>query len=286
MSTEQITPQTFNTPYQPTWCPGCGDFGIWTAIKNALSELQITPHKVVIVYGIGCVGNMASTIKCYAFHSLHGRALPVALGAKIANKDLIVLAVAGDGDQYGEGTNHLIHTARYNANINLIVANNKLFSLTTGQASPTSEIGMISKTTPAGEIKQSLEPLALSLVSGATYVARGVAFEIQQLTELIKQAITHQGFSHIDVLQQCVTFNKTQTVVWYKERIYNLDENYDSTNLETALNKSLEKEKIPLGILYQVQKPVYEEKLDVTPASKPKDEVVVFNKVELLKEFR
>lgn len=277
----------FNTTYTPTWCPGCGDFGIWTAIKNALAELGIPRHKVVIVYGIGCSGNMANTIKCYGFHSLHGRTLPVAVGAKLANKDLIAIAVAGDGDAYGEGTNHLIHTARYNADINLIVCNNRLFSLTTGQASPTAEKGMISKTTPWGEIKEPINPLALSLVSGASFVARSAAFEIKHLTEIIKKAIQHAGFSHIDVLQQCMTFNKLNTVEWYKQRIYKLEEQgYQPKDLKLALEKSLEKEKLPLGIFYQEKKKIYSQELDKSPEVNAMEQEIKFDKERLLEEFK
>ncbi|HOY56165.1 MAG TPA: thiamine pyrophosphate-dependent enzyme [bacterium] len=262
----KITLGSFNTNYQPTWCPGCGDFGIWTALKMALVDLQIPTHQLAIVYGIGCGGNMASTIKCYAFHSLHGRTLPVALGIKLANKNLTVIAVAGDGDQYSEGTNHLIHLARYNANLTLIVCNNQLFSLTTGQTSPTSDEGIISKTTPKGEVKQPLDPLALSLISGATFVARGAAFEIQALKELIKKAILHQGFSHLDVLQQCVTFNKVNTIEWYKQKIYSLEQaGHKTDDFKMAVEKSREHTKLPLGIFYEVKQPTYEEEISNAP---------------------
>ncbi len=281
-----LNPQNYDTPQKPTWCPGCGDFGIWAAIKNALAELDIPAHQVVIVYDIGCGGNMASTIKCYGFHSLHGRTLPVAVGAKLTNKDLTVITVAGDGGFYGEGGNHFLHTARYNANIVSLVCNNRLFSLTTGQASPTSEIGMISKTTPFGEVKQPLNPMELALASGATFVARGAAFEIPHLTNLIKQAIQHRGFSLIDIFQQCVTFNKTNTVEWYKQRIYKLEEaGYKPNNYKAALEKSLETEKLPIGVFYKIDKPTYEEKLDLSPATPAKDEKIKFPWQELRREF-
>jgi 2-oxoglutarate ferredoxin oxidoreductase subunit beta len=273
----------YDTPQKPTWCPGCGDFGIWGALKTALAELGISPHKVVIVYGIGCSGNMASTIKCYGFHSLHGRTLPVAIGAKLANKDLTVITIAGDGDFYGEGGNHFLHTARYNPNIVSLVCDNKLFSLTTGQASPTSEIGMISKTTPFGEIKQPLNPVELAIAAGATFVARAAAFEVPHLVDIIKQAILHKGFALIDVLQQCVTFNKTNTVEWYKERIYKLPAPSD---YKTALDKSQETKKLPIGVFYQTEKPTYEEKLDFSPAVKAKEQKIKYNFAELGKEFK
>lgn len=283
---KQLTPDDYNTPYKPTWCPGCGDFGIWASIKKALAELGIPPHNVVIVYGIGCAGNMANTIKCYGFHSLHGRTLPVALGAKLANKNLTVITVAGDGDFYGEGTNHFIHSARYNINLLSIVCNNHLFSLTTGQASPTSELGMVSKTTPFGEIKQPLNPLALSLSSGATFVARGAAFELDHLTSLIKQGIEHPGFAHLDVFQQCVTFNKTQTIPWYRERIYKLeDQNHDPSNYEAAHQKTIEHEKLPIGIFYRVQKPTYEQGFTQLQNQPLINQTIKYNPQELTKEF-
>ena len=275
----------YNTSCQPTWCPGCGDFGIWTAIKNALAELKIPSHNAAIVYGIGCSGNMANTIKCYGFHSLHGRTLPVAVGIKLANHKLKVLAVAGDGDAYGEGLNHLVHTARYNSDITYIICNNHSFSLTTGQSSPTSDLGYISKTTPWGEIKQPLNPLALSISVGATFVARGAAFEIQHLTNLIKQGIKHQGFAHIDVLQQCVTFNKLNTIEWYKKRIYKLEERgHRINNKKLAWAKAQEADKLPIGVFYQSQKPVYRNGFEQLKKELLIKKKIVLNK-KLLKEF-
>jgi len=284
MSTK-LKPTDFNTSYKPTWCPGCGDFGIWTAIKTALAELGIMPHDVVIVYGIGCSGNMANTIKCYGFHTLHGRTLPVALGAKLANKNLTVLAVAGDGDCYGEGTNHFIHTARYNADINLIVCNNQTFSLTTGQSSPTSDLGRVTKTTLWGEIKQPVNPMTLSLSAGSSFVARSAAFELKHLTNLIKSAIKHKGFSHIDVLQQCVTFNKLNTVAWYKERMYEIEKAHNQNNLKSAFDKALEKDKLPIGLFYQnTDLPRYTDGFEQMKDGILIEKEVRFDK-ELLKEF-
>jgi 2-oxoglutarate ferredoxin oxidoreductase subunit beta len=214
---------------------------------------------------------------------LHGRALPVAVGAKLANKDLTVIAVAGDGDQYGEGGNHLLHTARYNADVNLIVANNQSFSLTTGQASPTSDLGYVSKTTPWGEIKQPINPMALSLSAGATFVARSLAFDPKHLVDTIKSAILHKGFSHVDVLQQCVTFNKVNTIAWYKEHTYLLEDTHNSNNFEQAMKKASEHEKMSIGILYQTDKPVYGEQLRGDRVMI--NEQVLFDK-SLLKEFK
>ncbi|MFH1610840.1 MAG: thiamine pyrophosphate-dependent enzyme [Patescibacteria group bacterium] len=278
-----IKPQDYNTSYKPTWCPCCGDFGIWTAIKNALSELDIAPHNVVITYDIGCIGNMASAVKCYGFHSLHGRALPVAVGAKLANPKLTVLSIVGDGGMYGEGTNHLIHSARYNVDVNLIVANNHSFSLTTGQSSPTSEKGYVTKTTPWGEIKKPINPIALSLSSGSSFVARAVAFNIKHMTEMIKQAIEHKGFSHVDVLQQCLTFNKVNTVEWMKDKVYELEKPISS--LETALNKALEQDKLPIGIFYKEDKKSYSEELDFSANVCAVEQTIKFDKNSLLSEY-
>lgn len=277
----------YNTSYQPTWCPGCGDFGIWAGIKNALAELGILPHEVVIVYGIGCSGNMANNIRCYGFHSLHGRTLPAALGVKLANQKLKVICVAGDGDAYGEGGNHLIHTARYNADVTLIVCDNHLFSLTTGQVSPTADLGMVSKTTPWGEIKQPINPISLSIASGATFVARAAAFDLPHLTNLIKQGISHHGFSLIDVLQQCITLNKVNTVAWYRERIYRLEESgYRVVDKNEALKKALESEKIPLGIFWQEKKYTYEDGFPQIKDVALINSKVKFKKEDLLNEFR
>ncbi len=291
---KKLNPTIYNTNYNPTWCPGCGNFGIWTALKNALAELGIEPRNLVIVYDIGCIGNMASTIKCYGFHSLHGRALPVAVGVKLANPKLTVLAIAGDGGAYGEGTNHFIHSARYNSDVLFLVANNRSFSLTTGQASPTSDLGFVTKTTPFGEVKQPINPIALSLSSGASFVARGVAFEPKDLTEIIKQAIQHKGFSHIDILQQCVTLNKVNTIDWYKKRIYKLRNN-KTNNLKLAFDKALETEKIPVGVFYKKDKKTYGENLSRNSIESFRDfssevcaveQKIEFDKKSLLKEYK
>lgn len=273
----------YTTNYKPTWCPGCGDFGILAAIKNALTELKIPSNQVAIVYGIGCAGNMANLIQAYGFHSLHGRTLPVAEGIKLANKGLIVFAIAGDGDQYAEGMNHLIHGARYNSDINLIVCNNKSFSLTTGQSSPTSDIGYVTKTTPWGEVKKPVNPLGLSITSGATFVARGAAFELKHLTNLIKESIQHKGFSHIDVLQQCVTFNKHNTVAWFKERVYELKKSLP--NIKEAFEKTLEENKLPIGVFYKEDREVYVEQFEQMKDSLLIDKKINFDRKSLLKEF-
>lgn len=261
----ELNPNQFNTIHTPTWCPGCGNWGIWAALKSALAALGLRTEEVVIVYGIGCAGNTANWIKTYGFHSLHGRTLPVALGVKLANYNLKVLAISGDGDAYAEGANHFLQTARTNIDLTYLVFNNHSFSLTTGQSSPTSDQGYISKTTPNGELNMPLNPLSLALDARASFVARGYAGDVKHLTELIKLGIMHQGFALIDIFQECLTFNKINTSSWYKERIYKLAEIQHNTNSrQEAWLKAQEEEKLPIGIFYEEQKPTFEDKLNIT----------------------
>ncbi|MFC6717580.1 thiamine pyrophosphate-dependent enzyme [Natrialbaceae archaeon GCM10025810] len=193
---------------QPTWCPGCGDFGVLKALKQALPEVGLTPEEVLTVTGIGCSGKLNSYLDTYGFHTIHGRSLPVARAAKLANDGLTVIAAGGDGDGYGIGGNHFIHTARENHDITYIVFNNEVFGLTKGQTSPTSPKGHKSKTQPSGNAKSPIRPLSLSLTAGATYIARTAAVNPNQAKEIIKEAIEHDGFAHIDFLTQCPTWNK------------------------------------------------------------------------------
>ena len=259
------SPAKFNTQIKPTWCPGCGNFGIWTALKQALVDSGLEPHEVYMIYDIGCFGNGANFTKTYACHSLHGRTLPVAVGAKLGNKNLKVIALSGDGGSYGEGIQHLIHSARYNIDITLLVADNQRFSLTTGQASPLTKEGTITKTTPFGEIKKPINPLLLSINAGASFVARGFAGDPKQLAEIIRQGIRHKGFAHIDILQPCVSFNKENTYEWYREVIYKLDEHrYEPNDQARAIEKITEFEregKMPVGIFYQERRETYGDQL-------------------------
>lgn len=243
------------TQIQPTWCPGCGNFGIRTALAQALDELKIPPYQLLMSTDVGCSGNQASWYKMYTMHSLHGRSLPPAVGSKIVNPELTVIAQCGDGGAYGEGTNHLIHAARKNINLTFMVHNNQRYSLTTGQATPTSDEKSKTKSTPYGVEAHPLNPLTLAIAAGATFVARGFAGDLPHLKELLKAAINHQGFALVDILQPCVVFNKDNTFEWFKERVYKL-ENHDTSNKVEALKKSLEgpvhqDSKIPLGIFYQ-----------------------------------
>ena len=273
--------------YQPTWCPGCGDWGIGMAIKKALVELNYSPDQVAVVFGIGCSGNMNDFLNAYGLHSLHGRALPNAIGIKLANHKLPVLAVVGDGDCYGEGGNHFIHACRGNHDITVIVHDNGVYGLTTGQSAPTAPKRYRSKSTPLGVIEVPINPLALALTSGVTFLAQGFAGDLNHLVLILKEAITHKGFSLVNVLQPCVTFNKVNTYQYYLQRVYKLEKDYQKDNFKLALDKALEvnEEKFPLGVIYQVKRPCYHESLPQT-SSLPLVEKKRFLKYDsLIKEF-
>jgi 2-oxoglutarate ferredoxin oxidoreductase subunit beta len=247
--------------YETEWCPGCGNFAILKAIKQALVNLGREPHEVFIASGIGQSSKLPHYLKCNMFNGLHGRSLPPAIGAKIANHELTVLAVAGDGDCYGEGGNHFIHNIRRNPNITLIVHDNQIYGLTKGQASPTSELGLKTKIQNHGVFNTPLNPLAMAISLDCSFVSRGYAGDVSHLTSLIEKAISHRGFSLVDVLQPCVSFNKLNTFKWYSERVYKMDESeYIRDDRVRAFERSLEwGEKIPLGVFYKKEKPVFED---------------------------
>ena len=250
--------------YDPTWCPGCGNWGIGVSIKQALVQSQLNPSQVAVIFGIGCSGNMNDFLNAYAIHSLHGRSLPTAIGLKIANHDLTVLAIVGDGDCYGEGGNHFLHACRGNHDITVIIHDNGVYGLTTGQVAPTASKGYKSKSTQDGIIEVPINPISLAISSGATFVAQSFAGDAGHTTEMIKKAIAHKGFSLVNVLQPCVTFNKINTYKYYLEHIYKLPDNYKKNDFDGAVLKSLEinKEKFPLGIIYQTERPSYTNELD------------------------
>jgi len=244
------------------WCPGCGNFGILQALKKALVDLKLEPHQVLIVSGIGQASKLPHYMRCNTFNGLHGRILPVATGAKIANQELVVIGVGGDGDNYGEGGNHFLHTIRRNIDITLLVHNNRVYGLTKGQASPTSDPGFITKVQPQGVISSSFNALSLAISLDASFVSRSWSGDIGHLSWLIKEAVQHKGFSLIDILQPCVTFNKKNTYRWYKERIYKLAEEHNLTNRLAAFEKAEEwGDKIPIGIFYRKQRATFEDQL-------------------------
>lgn len=255
--------------YETEWCPGCGNFGILKSIKQALVNLGKEPHEVFIASGIGQSSKLPHYLKCNMFNGLHGRSLPPAIGAKIANHEMTVLAVAGDGDCYGEGGNHFIHNVRRNPNITLIVHDNQIYGLTKGQASPTSEPGMKTKIQNHGVFNTPLNPLAMAISLDCSFVSRGYAGDTLHLTDLIEKAIDHRGFSLVDVLQPCVSFNKLNTFKWYSERVYKMDEaEYSRDDRVRAFERSLEwGEKIPLGVFYKKEKPIFEDNFDAFNSS-------------------
>lgn len=256
--------EDYDSDYENQWCPGCGNFGILEAMKNALVELAIPPHKILIVSGIGQAAKTPHFLKCNTFHALHGRALPLATGAKVANHDQTIIVNTGDGDCYGEGGNHFMHTIRRNLDVTVLAHDNKVYGLTKGQASPTSDVGMETKAQPHGVVSESFNPIGVALSLGVGFVARGFSGETAHLSKLIQAAIKHRGFSLIDILQPCVSFNRINTFGWYKKRVYDLNnEGYSPDNLEKAWQRSREwGERIPLGIFYRKEKPTFTDQFE------------------------
>lgn len=243
----------FDSKETNTWCPGCGDFGILTAIKMAFSQLNLDPHQVMVVSGIGCSGHLTDFLYTYGFNGLHGRALPLAQGIKLANHKLHVVVVGGDGDGYGIGMGHFVHAIRRNVKLTYIVHNNQVYGLTTGQASVTAMKGFVSKSSPYGTLAEPLNPLALALALNCPFVARGFAGDPKHLAGLIVQGMQFNGFAFLDVFQPCITFNKINSFDWYKERIYKVDDEkgYDVENLALAELKSRQKDKLPIGVFFK-----------------------------------
>jgi len=262
---EPVVLKDYNIDEKPTWCPGCGDFGILASLKNSLVQLNLHPHEILMVSGIGCGSKLPYYMRANGFDSLHGRALAVATGAKLAKHDLRVIVISGDGDGYGIGGNHFVHTMRRNPDLTHIVENNQVYGLTKGQYSPTSSKGYVSSTTPEGSIEVQVNPIALALAAGASFVARGFSNDPKHLTQTISKAIQHKGYALVDVLQPCITYNKINTGAWYKERVYKLDDEagYDPHDYDAAWEKGKEwDERIPIGVIYQEQdRPTYEEQV-------------------------
>ncbi len=257
----------FNTKEEITWCPGCPNFGILQAVKNALSDLvkekRIKAKDIAIASGIGCHAKIFDYLNVNGFYGLHGRVLPLCFGMKIANPELTVIGFGGDGDTYAEGVSHFIHNCRYNTDMTMLVHNNKAFALTTGQATPTSEKGFVGRSTPLGVKEKPLNPIALAIVNGATFVARGYALDINHLKGIIKEAIKHKGFSFIDILQPCLVFNNFSP--YLKKHICRL-RNHNVSDFKQAFSKSMEwdysfekKAKIPIGIFYKIKRPTFED---------------------------
>jgi len=270
-----LKPSDFKTDVFADWCPGCGDFGIMTALQMAFAELGLEPHQVVMVSGIGCSGKEPHNVKAYGVHTLHGRTLPFATGIKVANPELVVLAIGGDGDGLGIGAGHFVNTGRRNLDITYIIHNNGVYGLTKGQASPTLKLGLKTKAIPKPNINEAVNPIALALVAGYTFVARSYAYDVKHLKETIKQAIQHKGLAFIDALQPCPTYNDINTREWYggedrkdpqtgkpQSRLYKLEETgYDPVvhslaeefeKKMAAMDKAREwGDRIPIGVFYR-----------------------------------
>jgi len=243
-----------------TWCPGCGNFAILKALQEALVAIDKSPHQILIVSGIGQAAKFPHYMRCNALNGLHGRSLPMATAAKIANHALTVIVVGGDGDCYAEGGNHFLHAIRRNPDITFLVHNNQVYGLTRGQPSPTCERGFVTKVQPHGVVSTPLNPLALAISQEASFVGRGYAGSADHLKNLIKEALLHRGFSFLDILQPCVSFDHKHSYSWYEEKVYPIDPSYDPRDKYTAFKKAEEwDDNIPLGILYKKEKPTFEE---------------------------
>jgi 2-oxoglutarate/2-oxoacid ferredoxin oxidoreductase subunit beta len=281
-----VTLQDYKSDVPNAWCPGCGNFGILQAVKKALVDSNLEPQNVLFVSGIGQAPKLPHYTRGNVFNGLHGRTLPAATGAKIANHNLTVIGIDGDGGAYGEGVQHLLAAARRNVNITYLVHNNQVYGLTKGQASPTSEAGFISKTTPLGA-GIPLNPLLLALASDVSFLARGFAGDTDHLAGLIKEGIAHRGFALIDILQPCVSFNHTNTYAWYKQRVYKLGADYNPADKAAALAKAQEwGDKIPTGVIFKQERPLYEDGLPQLKAGVLVNQPIEPMKVEkLMEEF-
>jgi 2-oxoglutarate ferredoxin oxidoreductase subunit beta len=283
-----VSLKDLGTPVANTWCPGCGNFGILTALKHAIVQLGLNTEEVVAVSGIGCHGKITDYVKVNALHVIHGRVLPAATAVKLANNDLTVLGFAGDGDAYNIGIGHLPHAARRNVDLTYIVHDNLVYGLTTGQTSPTSRKGYRSKTTPRGSFEPGVNPLTQALAGDASFVARGYAGDWRHLVEILKRAVGHRGFALVDVLQPCVTWNRVNTYDFYKERVYKLEEaGHDEEDLQEAYAKAQEwGERIPIGVFYRALRPAYNECFPVlSKGSLVRQKPLEADLASLMKEF-
>lgn len=248
----------------PAWCPGCGNYSILKTFKDAMVEMDLEPHQITVVSGIGQAAKFPHYIKCNTFNGLHGRALPVAAGVKLANHEMKVFVTTGDGDCYGEGGNHLLHNIRRNLDIKLFVHDNQIYGLTKGQPSPTSMEGTKSKIHPFGVLSEQMNPMALAVALDCSFVARAFSGDQEHLKGIIKAASEHKGFALVDILQPCISFNKVNTLSWYKERVYHIEDGYDPADRLAAFAKALEwGDRIPLGIIFKNQRPIMEERIPV-----------------------
>ncbi|GAE24339.1 2-oxoglutarate oxidoreductase [Halalkalibacter wakoensis JCM 9140] len=281
----------FRNKVKPNWCPGCGDFSVQAAIQRAAANVGLEPDNLAVISGIGCSGRISGYINSYGFHGVHGRALPIAQGVKMANRDLTVIASGGDGDGFAIGMGHTIHAIRRNIDVTYIVMDNQIYGLTKGQTSPRSDMGFKTKSTPGGSIESALNVMEMSLTAGATFVAQSFSSDLKELTSLIEQGINHKGFSLINVFSPCVTFNKVNTYDWFKENITKLAdvENYDPANRMTAMQTLMEHNGLVTGLIYQnTEQKSYQELIntyDKNPLANQDLEITEEKFNELMAEF-
>jgi len=259
----KLTAKEFKSPVKPTWCPGCGDYGVLTAIYQALAALQLDPAHTVIVSGIGCSSRLPFFARTYGFQTAHGRVLPVATGIKIANPELTVIAVGGDGDGFSIGAGHLTHSVRRNPDITYLVMDNNVYGLTKGQTSPTSPLGFRTKSTPAGSADAPINPMAWVLASGVSFAARGFSGNPKQIADLIVQGVQHPGFAFIQAMSPCPTFNNTFDI--WRERVTALPPEHDPANWLEALTQAHREDAIPLGVFFRSTRPTLESHTRVIP---------------------
>jgi 2-oxoglutarate/2-oxoacid ferredoxin oxidoreductase subunit beta len=252
----------FRNKVKPNWCPACGDFSVLAAMQRAFANMGLEPHEIVVVSGIGCSGRVSGYINAYGFHGVHGRALPIAQGLKLANRNLTVVAAGGDGDGFAIGMGHTVHSIRRNVDITYIVMDNQIYGLTKGQTSPRSDIGFKTKSTPGGSIEAAIHPMEMALTVGAGFIAQSVSSDLKGLTHVIEEGMRHKGFSFINVYSPCVTYNKINTYEWFKEHLVSLEEDadYDPSNRALAMQTLMESNGLVTGIIYQnKERPSYEE---------------------------
>jgi 2-oxoglutarate ferredoxin oxidoreductase subunit beta len=264
MTMQELTIADYKTAEGSWWCPGCGDFGVLAALQKALLELAVPPEQIALVAGIGCSGKIGNYINSYNLHVTHGRTMPAALGLKLGNRELTVIAAGGDGDGYAIGMGHFIHAIRRNPDITYLVMDNQIYGLTKGQSSPTSAEGFLTRSTPEGTIEHPVRPMQLAIAAGATFVAQGFSSNQKQLVDLIKAGIGHKGFSLINTVSPCVTFNKVNTYDWYKQSLLNLDTvpDYNPSDRAGAMAMLMERDEMVNGLVYEAKdtKP-FEDKL-------------------------
>lgn len=254
---KKLTAKEYKTDVHPIWCPGCGDFGVLSSLYSSLARQQIQPKDLVVVSGIGCSGRTAGFVRSYGFHTVHGRVLPVALGVKVANPRLTVIGVGGDGDGFAIGGGHIPHMARRNPDVTYIIMDNQVYGLTKGQYSPTSSAGFQAGSTPYGSLDAKMNPIAMLIAYGASFVAQGYSGKPQQLTELINQALEHKGFAFLNVISPCITFYNTYKMI--PARLKEIPKEHDVKDQAKAFELALHNEDIALGVFYDSPRPTFED---------------------------